>query len=274
MMNRAMLTLAALAVGLMVTGSAWGVHTFQKMEDFSVDPGWEGVGNRPADGVNSQDYGFSNTNNAGGAAAGEAGGTIRRTGGQPPDPPIAYYADDLNGFVDFDHAFSASGTAQLQNQAAGFLGFFNSTDPCFTSLCGNGSFGGQSVLAGWFLDFASVFMVYEGPGGGVWQSSASNSTTTGTDAFNWSIDYDPNAGNGELSGTFGGFSIASVDIGAGIRASGATFDRFGIASATDTDFGNSGPFFIDDVEYTATPEPAVLGILACGTLLMLRRRRA
>ena len=270
-MRRASLMMTALAVGLMVTGSAWGVHTFQKMENFSSDPGWDATGNTPGDGL-GQDFGFSNTNNAG-AAAGEAGGIIGRTGtsGSNPSAPVAYYAADLGGTIDFNHPFSASGRIFLQDQANttnAFLGFFDSNNACFSSQC-----SGPSV-AGWLVDFASTYMVWDGPGGGSWEKSAGFPTTE-RGLLDWSFSYDPDAGtNGEISGTLGTIVVAPTDISAFVRGSGATFDRFGIAGGTDTNFGSTGPAYIDDVTYTAIPEPAIAGLLACGGLMLFRRRRA
>ena len=273
-MNRAILTVTALAVALLAAGSATAVDTF---EDFTTDPGWEGVGNLPADGLGS-DFGYSGgTNNAGGAV-GEGGGTIIRSGTAPPgdgsQPPVAYYAANLGGQLTFDDAFSASGKASLTNNGNIFLGFFDSANACFSSLCNGGGGRMQTTAMGWLIDYAGTFMVVGTPPGGWQDSIGTGSTPSGQ--FDWSITYDPSAGpNGELSGTFAGLSAGSFDIGSR-RTGGAIFDRFGIAAGTDAVnacCSGVGPLYIDDVTYTVIPEPAVFSMLACGGLLLLRRRR-
>ena len=62
------------------------MHTTQtttnRFEDFTVDPNWEGKGNRTAEKharTIVQDFGYSRTNYAGGKALGEIGGRISRS---------------------------------------------------------------------------------------------------------------------------------------------------------------------------------------------------
>jgi hypothetical protein len=279
-MNRTILTSAALVAGLLLTGTVWGVTTFQKMESFDSDPGWNGLNNRDGSLGDGQDYGFSNTNNAGGAAVGEAGGEIGRTGSQPqPDgtPPTgAYYADNLNGQLDFNTAFSASGKLTLpSDNVQAFLGFFDSNNICFTSLCGGGG-RADSNVAGFWVDFNTVYFTTNTPTSS-WNNTANLGAPTYGNVVDWDFAYDPDGdgGAGTMSGTFNGTAFGPTTLN--LKASGAVFDRFGLSSSTETQlsgFQNTGPIFIDDVEYTAVPEPAVLGLLACGGLLMLRRRRA
>lgn len=278
-MKRTIVNVTVLAVALVAAGSVLAVEV---TEDFSGDPGWEGVNNRPGDGLLS-DFGYSATGNAGGAI-GEGGGVISRSGTPPQSdgsqPPVAYYAADLGAQLTLDQPFQASGVASLTNNGNIFLGFFDSANPCFSSLCDGGGGRMQATAMGWLVDFASTYMVAGVPGGG-WVISSGFPATPGGQ-FAWDMAYDPDAGaNGQLTGNLGPITGVTIDISAGARSGGAVFDRFGLAGGTDNvlDPGSypccvgTGPLYIDDVTYTI-PEPAALSVLACGGLLMLRRRRA
>src|SRR5262249_15238323 len=76
-------------------------------EDFSRDPGWEGVGNEVeyrnevTDGAHN--FGYSGTNHISGGPPGEAGGIIFRKA------PWCYYADPKVGPLTLDDELYASG---------------------------------------------------------------------------------------------------------------------------------------------------------------------
>src|SRR6185503_18865798 len=77
----------------------------RKAEDFSADPKWDAAGNRATyqskDVAGAHDFGFSQTNFAGGKA-GEVGGIFWRSG------KYAYYADKV-GPLTLDDRLEASG---------------------------------------------------------------------------------------------------------------------------------------------------------------------
>src|SRR5256885_12646847 len=77
-----------------------------KRENFDRDPGWEGINNRSARTGEPvtvrEDFGFSNTQNAGGTSRGEVGGYIAQAG------EVAYYAKKIESKT-FNDPLSASG---------------------------------------------------------------------------------------------------------------------------------------------------------------------
>jgi hypothetical protein len=101
----------------------------QVHQDFTSDPGWEGVSNRVV-GDNcptvTQDFGWSPTNYSGGSG-GEIGGTIVQS--RTP----AWYGMALGRPLSFRDRFSVSGTIAFmpiegtEPRGAAYLGFFNST---------------------------------------------------------------------------------------------------------------------------------------------------
>ena len=96
----------------------------QVREDFSSDPGWEGMNNR-IEASNpptiKQDFGWSATNHTGGGN-GELGGRVHRS------RTIAYYALPLGKPLTFKEKFSASGRIALmpaEKTGGAYIGFFN-----------------------------------------------------------------------------------------------------------------------------------------------------
>ena len=71
-------------------------------------------------------------------------------------------------------------------------------------------------------------------------------------SHDWSLEYDPAGaeGRGRLTATLDGDS-AIVDLAAGDRESGTTFDRFGLVT-TWID-GNGQQVYFDDLTYTCGP---------------------
>ncbi|MGE5310958.1 MAG: hypothetical protein ACM3MN_04380, partial [Nitrospirota bacterium] len=101
----------------------------QVHQDFTTDPGWEGVSNRvvcencP---TVTQDFGWSPTSGSGGSG-GEIGGTVVQS--RTP----AWYGMALGRPLSFRDRFSASGSIAImpiertEPSGAAYLGFFNST---------------------------------------------------------------------------------------------------------------------------------------------------
>ena len=66
----------------------------------------------------------------------------------------------------------------------------------------------------------------------------------------------------------------TVDLTAANRAIGAKFDAFGMDDPKVNDTSERGDVFMDDVTYTAVPEPNALTLLGMGALMLLRKRRS
>src|SRR5215510_14257110 len=96
----------------------------QVHQDFSSDPGWEGMNNR-IEASNPptvhQDFGWSATDHLG-SGTGELGGEIWRS------RTMAYYAMPIGKPLSFKDGFSASGKIALmpcEKTGGAYIGFFN-----------------------------------------------------------------------------------------------------------------------------------------------------
>src|SRR5688500_19331293 len=105
-------TIVVFSIVVMLCGGAavaQSAELVQVREDFSADPGWEGMNNR-IEAENpptiKQDFGWSPTKHTGGSG-GEIGGVAWRS------RTIAYYAMPLGKPLTFKDKFSASGKITL-----------------------------------------------------------------------------------------------------------------------------------------------------------------
>jgi len=130
-MNTARLSLPIVAA--ILAGIAWPVlaapagELVQVRQDFSADPGWEGVTNRVECSecpTVRQDFGWSPTTHAS-RVPGEIGGVIWRS------TTPAWYAMPFGRPLSFSHALSASGTIALMPGSHGeaYFGFFDAHRP-------------------------------------------------------------------------------------------------------------------------------------------------
>jgi hypothetical protein len=228
-------------------------------DDFSLDPGWEGVGNRrtyeTADVRPRFDFGYSPTRYAGGRAEGELGGLVFR-GDCREAGKLACYGDRLSPLT-LDKPLRASGKVALRrgvSDSTTLLGFYHSKD----SLEVN-----PSQTSGWprcFLGVAVegpsregffVYPAYRVGGDGEGSAGGADRPRIYPDgrSRDWSLEYDPEAadGRGRVVVALDGKS-ASVDLGPGCRKAGARFDRFGLVT-TWID-GNGQRVYFDDLTYT------------------------
>jgi len=191
---------------------------------FDTDPGWEGRLNRtvpPNPPIVTQDFGFSATNNAGGGS-GELGGLVSRS------LTPAYYAVPI-ATETFDSVLTASGRLSMpvQNNTGGaFFGWFNSLrqgwrpwNALVFRLDGRGPF------ANVHLDVTSQTWRAQG-------LNAGNLPTPLTVPFDgsthtWSLSYNP-AGTGTITFTLDNKPPAVLPLTPELRASGASFNRFGL----------------------------------------------
>ena len=224
-------------------------------EDFSTDPGWEGVGNRDTftdyDGYGTNDFGYSATSYCGGETPGELGGKIWHV---EENEYEGYYGDDDIGELTLDDYLYASGkfTPDLFSIDSHWLfGWFNSQE------------------RGWPpKNFVGIYADTYSSHGRLWQAiygtSAGNVAPQGGavwfmpdgEIHTWSIEYNPaaNDGTGEVNITFDGQTASKV-LAVGDRAVGATMNRFGMITGQANN-GKRSLVYFDDIEYTVQ---AVLG---------------
>jgi hypothetical protein len=222
--------------------------------------------------ANGQNFGFSNTNFAGGTA-GEAGGTFART--QSAD---AYADIDLTGGAgDFDRTknlalsgkFTITGSSNPDNSV--FVGYLNDN-------LGVGSlqFVGLIILDPSGPNFRGEAWIRDAAGNNFRSNVVGLPLNTD---FTFSLTYAANLdGSGTLSGTIAG---TAVTISAG--ASTDPFDKFGIGAGFNgsDDASLTMDVFFDDLTYdiytAPVPEPAGLTLAIIGMVAVVggaRRSRA
>jgi hypothetical protein len=233
---------AALTVGLIGGRAEDPTKAGLKTEHFDADPGWEGVNNHivPAKLTNViQCFGYSASNFAG-KAAGEMGGRVRRAS-RP-----AYYADKLTGKT-LNDKLSAAGSFAITATEPGsgvFFGWFNADQPGGGGRPMNSlglDFDGERQgarlavrLIGGTNRSCGTFVTPFVPG--MFRPTPNKNDGT---RYAWTLDYDPDAndGNGRFQFSITGNTpnpeefegkTFSVDLPAGFKKDGATFDRFGL----------------------------------------------
>jgi hypothetical protein len=217
-----------------------------KSEDFAIDPGWVGVGNRVTfedrEQTGAHDFGYSDTNHAGGET-GEVGGSLWRSG------DFGYYADRV-GPLDLGRRLVASGKVKLVTAGPDSdmsIGWFQSA----SKQRGEGD---AANFVGVHVGGPTRIGHYFNP-----QLVTAKGTNNKVDAgpilvpgkeYAWSFVYDPeaNAGQGELRVTLGDESV-TLSLRPGRKEEGATLDRFGLF--TSTVGGQMVKIYFDDLSYSA-----------------------
>ncbi|GEP42879.1 hypothetical protein BGE01nite_21700 [Brevifollis gellanilyticus] len=253
-----------------------------KTETFDRDPGWEGHNNHiiPKNVLMvKQDFGFSPTNFAG-KGAGELGGRIQRS------TTPAYYAKEIP-VKTLNDSFSASGSFALTKSEGGagvFFGFFNSNQP--------GGSGRPIGSLGLDFDFegkggrlatrlitntnksCGTFITPYLPG----KFRPTPIKNDGT-RYHWTLSYEPQGAQGRGQFTFtmrsdthtfedyGALPPASeteaqarfpntkkfvIELPAGYKEEGATFDRFGALNMMKS--GGAVMMYFDDVTFLEQDE--------------------
>lgn len=215
-------------------------------QDFGNDPNWDASRNRlsykATDVGGAHNFGFSNTNHAGGEL-GEVGGTFWRSG------KYAYYADRI-GPLSLDDRLEASGRVVLEVGAPDadmYLGWFNSAEKEKSPLEAGHFLGvhvGGPTRVGHY--FHPAFTTARGTKG----VADGGPVLKPGKVYDWSLVYDPTAagGKGEIRLTLGMESVSLV-LKKGVKTQGASFDRFGMF--TSTIGGQVVRLFLDDLKYTA-----------------------
>jgi hypothetical protein len=234
-----------------------------RAESFDQDPKWNGRNNRQTSTSRLVrpwfDFGFSETQFAGGKRQGELGGQIFRGDCRYPER-MACYGDRI-GPLTLDKPLYAAGKVAMRrgvSDSTSLFGFYNSTD----SMRSNPSQGNsipESVVgvhiegpsSEGFL-FYPVIRVKEGPSayGRFRECPAIQPDGASHD---WRLEYNPAGaeGNGAITVTLDGKSH-TLDLAAEFKSHPTTFDRFGIV--TPWIDGNSQDVFWDDIEYTVGQE--------------------
>ncbi|HEY2159047.1 MAG TPA: hypothetical protein VGH33_25690 [Isosphaeraceae bacterium] len=253
--------------------------TTVKSESFDRDPGWEAHNNRIVPAVYPtivQDFGYSPTN-AAGKAAGEMGGTITRAS----EP--AYYADKI-GPRTLDDELSASGSFAITKTTPGggvFFGFFRADQPgaggrpiASLGLHLDTEHGGGRLAVRLITgrnQSCGTFVTPFLPG----KFRPTPLRNDGT-RYRWTLGYDPRAGgsNGRFTFTLRGdgheagelekpdlpeshkqearnrfpsTTTFAVDLPAGYRKQGTTFDHFGLMNMMKA--GGRVAISFDDLSY-------------------------
>jgi hypothetical protein len=229
--------------------------------DFSEDPEWDASNNRrtyvTADTRPKFDFGWSQTRHAGGKMAGELGGLIFRGDCREP-ARMACFGDRLETLT-LKTKLEARGKVSVLraiSDSTASIGFYHSKH----SMQSNPS-QKQSIP----MDYVGINI--EGPSGEgfffypVYRTHSDEGIALGSNGgrsprifpdrkvHDWFLRYDPQGANGNGQITVGlDDEKCTLDLAAGHKDIGATFDRFGIC--TPWIDGNSVTVYFDDLTYT------------------------
>ena len=262
-------------------------------ETFGSNPNWDSNNNINTYNSNNVrfnfDFGHSATNHAGGTTSGEIGGHFFR-GDSREASKMAFYGAELGETLSMNDKLEASGKVNFRrgvSDSTVHMGFFHNTDSVGVSTAQamstpNSFIGftieGPSSEGFFFYPSYNTSVENEGSGGNRGDSPP-RIYPDHNEVYDFTFVYDPNGagGLGTITVTLDGDS-GTMTLGAGDKSIGALFNRFGFV--TPHIDGNGQTVFVDDLVWThalaptSTPEPASLGVLVCGVLLMLRRRAA
>jgi hypothetical protein len=226
-------------------------------DDFARDPKWEGVNNRreyvTADVRPRFDFGYSETQLAGGKGKGELGGLVFR-GDCRFKAKLAAYGDRLEELT-LEKSLRASGKVALRravSDSTTLIGFYHSEDSLEVNP-GQGS-GLPKGFLGMAIEGPSRegFLLYpayrvRGDGQGSGAGDRRPHILPDGKSLEWHLNYEPTATSGELSLKVGDASML-LPLKPEHRKTGARFNRFGIVT-TWVD-GNGQRVYFDDLTYT------------------------
>jgi hypothetical protein len=225
----------------------------ESFQSFDSDPGWDGLRNHsaPNPGLSvTENFGFRNTSNAGGAA-GELGGTIART------TTPAWYADVISAPKTLNDVLTASGKISLANGQSTdgnlFFGWFNSVRQGWrpwSSL--DFRLDGQGSYSNIYIDYDTQ----------TWRAGGSGTNTLyriqhDGSQHTWQLSYDPaaNSNKGVLSFQLDSLTPITLNLATGDKAQGATYDRFGWWNGQSPAADVTAPYisymtaYFDDVQH-------------------------
>jgi hypothetical protein len=226
----------------------------ERYETFDRDPAWDAHNNHasvPEPQQMRQDFGFSETQYAGGMAAGEIGGFLT------PAAEPAYYAKPVKRATFNDRLEAAGTVACIGRQFHVLVGFFNSTtinewripNSLVLRLYGRGD------IFYAYVEYATSKWRAGGDSPGGFGTTADPATgrrqlqgfaARGT-SHKWSLTYDPdgNDGGGTLTVTIDDETAICL-LDPGHKQDGASFDRFGMLNIPKS-YDQGGEVWIDDV---------------------------
>jgi hypothetical protein len=235
-----------------------------RVNTFDIDPKWERFGETasgaPAKLV-TQDFGWRDSNKAGGGAPGEVGGTFDRSLTR-----AVYWVripeKTLNDKLMLSGRFSVARTA---NDSGMQIGFLNETSTGWRTpnslvfrLSGEDKKDRGAWLGNWrgqfswaFVDLATRNAKASGLGaldGNVYQKTKTPPIKSDGESHDFAISYDPDgaAGLGAISITIDG-TTWSAPLEAGHKQEGATFNRLGLMNLQTS--GDSMEAYFDDLRF-------------------------
>ncbi|HWP41380.1 MAG TPA: hypothetical protein VNL70_10680, partial [Tepidisphaeraceae bacterium] len=237
-------------LGLLPIGQAVALgQSWLRTQNFSSDPGWDGHNNRaqsPGPVQITQNFGFSNTSNAGGPA-GEIGGFVTPAG----EP--AWYAKTIPVRT-FNDTLSVTGVLNVPVNGGGhtLIGFFNSnyTNEWRTPNSVNLRIYGRGSYFYAYADYATS--LWRAGGNALVRGGSIFELPAGDIDYNFSLQYNPNGNNG------GGSVVASIwnasvgtytavtNLEPGHKADAAAFNRFGILNVMKSADGG-GEIWLDNL---------------------------
>jgi hypothetical protein len=211
----------------------------------SFDAPWTGDGNSlttPACHSAAFAFGWSNTNNAGGAAQGEIGGALARS-----TSVLASYGVPISPVKTFDSSLTASGRVRVPAVTGGGAqwGWYSRSGSTEWRTSNSVLLRVSGDTLGWNLYPDAASTNYLGIGGGAMPQGARFAYNK---SYEWEIAYDPATSTvtttvEEAPGTSW---TATYVIPPEMRTDGATFDRFGIISQ-QVEHASPIQLYLDDV---------------------------
>ena len=235
-------------------------------ESFDSNPGWRSF-NLP---VNNNDFGFRNSNFAGGNT-GEAGGFFSQA------DQVAWYGDDTIGNLTSNNILSASGLMNIYKVEPHYnnniiISHFDSSGPSYINGIGfqilEYPINDQSTNPSSFR----IFYKIGDTEGLLFNINGIN------ESRDWSYLYDPNDssyGSLTVSISGSGGNTATVFLSNYQRNSIGTLNTFGLSEKADNAFPEQCEFYIDNVNYSGVPEPATMLLLGTGLVgvgILARKR--
>jgi hypothetical protein len=231
-------------------------------EAFDKDPRWDGRNNRalmPSRIVRPWfDFGYTNTNYAGGSGKGELGGRIFR-GDCREVHRMACYGDRV-GPLTLGKPLKASGKIAMTrgvSDSTTLFGFYHSAESMRQNESQSNGIP-KSVLGihieGPSSEGFKFYPVMRGKGGGSAYGQIRESPTIYPDgnSHDWSLEYRPDAdGKSRIIVTLDD-ETGTLELQDDLNVDATTFDRFGIVTSWID--GNSQDVYWDDLTYTARQE--------------------
>ena len=220
-----------------------------RRQDFTADPGWDAHRNRLVPDpppVTRQDFGYRETNRAGGRRAGEVGGRVQRSAAPAMYAkviPEKTLNDRLEASGRFAVTFDDNGANVLFGWFRDDARGWRTPNSLVLRLDGN---GGKYWV---FFEYCTRHWLAGGKGcfeGEQYQRTKTPPIPIDGKPHDWALKYDPdgNDGNGLITFTLDGRPY-TLPLEPGHKADGATFNRFGLLNQMTT--GGTMEAYFDDV---------------------------